>query len=216
MNNIPGNIPASCSGRPTTPDGLVIPFGNVQLADGGCDFRSHHHSKWLRCWEQALCQVCGNPPGPSPFVMLCGPRQLAQLLFDEPPVCPACARYVMLVCPMVTGQRSHYRTGDTLALRSRGHQCFDPGCDCGGWVPTPGLIAAPGGDPAHEWYAVWVRDFALAATSDGRIIGGISRPEQVIRVRLVSEPGQRHSPWLPVLDWVDRYAPPAELQEATL
>ena len=76
----PPPIPVLCARRPTTPGGLVIPYGNVQLADGGCDFRSHHRARWEACWKRLICQVCGRRIG-RPIVMLCGPRQLAQLVF---------------------------------------------------------------------------------------------------------------------------------------
>jgi len=200
-------IPATCAGRPTTPDGLVIPFGNVQLADGGCDFRTHHNARWLACWEQRRCQVCGNRLT-VPAVLLCGPRQLARLLFDEPPLHPECARYTSRACPMVAGQRSHYRTGPVLAHRSRGGTCPDPGCDCGGWVPTPGITADPGGGSAHEWFAVYVRSYSLADTPDGRMTGGICSPADVVRVRRVSRPGRPPGPWEPVPNWLDSYTPP--------
>lgn len=202
-------IPASCTGRPTTPDGLVIPWANVQLADGGCDFRSHHNTRWLECWERGLCQVCGEKPHSRVMVLLCGPRQLRQLVFDEPPLHPACAKYVTSACPMVAGQRSHYRAGDTLANRSRGAECYVEGCECGGWVPTPGRTHGPGGDAAHEWYAVYVRGLSVAVDPGGQVLGGVCSPEEVVRVQLVSVPGVQHQPWLPVADWLDRYEPPA-------
>lgn len=199
-------IPASCAHRPLTPDGLVIPFGNVQLADGGCDFRTHHNARWLACWERGLCQVCGTRLT-LPMMLLCGPNQLAQLLFDEPPVHGQCARYVTQACPMVAGRRAHYRTGVPLADRARGQVCPEPGCDCGGWVPTPGTARNGAGDPAHEWYAVQVRDYALARTPE-RFTGGICTPEEVVRVRLVSRPGAPLTPWETVTDWRDRYTAP--------
>lgn len=206
-------IPESCAHRPTTPDGLVIPHANVQLADGGCDFRSHHNTRWIACWEQRLCQVCGDPMR-RPMVLLCGPRQLAQLLFDEPPLHPECALYVTQACPMVAGERDHYRTGAPIADRTRGARCFDPGCDCAGWTPTPGLDVSPGGGPAHEWYAVYTASYTPAIRPSGQLIGGVCQPAEVLRVRQVSEPGRRLTPWPTVVDWLDRYTPP-ETEEPT-
>ena len=200
-------IPATCTHLSITSDGLIKPWANVALSDGGCDFRSHHNTRWLACWQRHLCQVCGQPAR-LVEVLLCGPRQLKALLFDEPPLHPECARYVTQACPMVAGQRDHYRTGPVLAHRSRGGTCTDPGCDCGGWVPTPGLTVGPGGGLAHEWYAIYVRGYSLAARPDGTITGGICTPDQVIRVRLVSEPGRAYWPWLPVNDWAERYRSP--------
>lgn len=202
------SIPAACAHRPTTRDGLVVPFANVKLADGGCDFRAHHQAAWARCWRDGLCQVCGHPLT-HPIVLLCGPRQVQQLLFDEPPTHPECARYVVEACPMVAGHRARYATGPTVSARSRGSRCPDPGCDCAGWVPHPGAPAGGQGDPAHAWFAVWVRDYALAVTREQGVTGGICPPEQVLRVRQVSEPGGGPlRPWREVPDWLDRYRPP--------
>lgn len=216
MPDAPPPIPASCAARPTTPDGLVIPWANVVLRDGGVDFRSHHNARWESCWRQALCQVCGRPI-PRPIVFLCGPRQLEQLLFDEPPTHPECARYVAWACPMVAGQRERYRTGPPISDRHRGKACPDPRCDCGGLVPTPGTDARAGnGDPAHEWFAVWVTAFHLAAVTDTtrpeghRITGGACLPDDVIRVRRISRPGAALQPWetVPPAHWQARYRPP--------
>jgi hypothetical protein len=205
----PPPIPLGCAHRPTTRDGLVIPWGNVELADGGCDFRSHHHARWLRCWERGLCQVCGQPVA-APAVLLCGPAQLASLLFDEPPVHPECAVYVATACPMVAGERTHYATGPSVSERSRGGRCPKPGCDCGGWQVHPGTEqAGGGGGPAHEWFAVYVRGWALAGTVERGVTGGICIPEQVLRVRRVSSPGGgRLQPWETVPDWAAGYTAP--------
>jgi len=113
---------------------------------------------------------------------------------------------------MVAGERPRYRTGDPVAHRSRGSKCPDPDCDCGGWVPTPGIVAGPGGAPAHEWYAVYALRYALAGTADGRLTGGICTPAQVLRVRLVSEPGHAERPWPAVPDWLERYTAPNAIQ----
>lgn len=205
----PPPIPATCAARPVTPDGLVVPWGNVQLADGGVDFRSHHNARWAQCWKQGLCQVCGRHI-PRPIVFLCGPNQLARLLFDEPPVHPECARYVSWACPMVAGDRAHYRTGPTLSQRHRGKTCPDPSCDCAGWVPTPGTDRTSAGGSAHEWYAVYAGAFHLAAVTDPdqpggtRLIGGACLPGDIVRVRQVSEPGRALRPWRPVTGWLDR------------
>lgn len=200
-------IPITCAHRPVTRDGLVIPFGNVRLADGGCDFRTHHNARWLDCWQRGLCQVCGLALT-HPALFLCGPRQLSALLFDEPPLHPECARYASTACPMVAGERAHYRTGEVVSHRARGKTCPEPGCDCGGWVPTPGTDPAPSGGPAHPWFAVYARTYALAGTTDRPITGGICAPDDVLRVRQVSRVGEALNPWLPVPDWRDQYVAP--------
>lgn len=56
---------------------------------------------------------------------------------------------------------------------------------------------------------MYVTGYSLAVDPDGRLRGGACVPEQVARVRQVSEPGRRFETWRPVDDWRDRYQPPA-------
>ncbi|OIN80749.1 hypothetical protein [Mycobacterium malmoense] len=182
-------IPATCESRPTVA-GLVVPFANVRLADGGVDFRSQHESTVQRCWREGLCQLCGTTLR-RPIVFLGGPRQVAALQFDEPPLHPECAVYASQACPMVAGRIDRYATRDPVSAGPRGSICFEPDCDCGGWVAHPGLTPSPGGDPAHDWYAVYVSGFALGISEDcpGRVHSGAISPDQVLAVRHVSTPG---------------------------
>ena len=214
-------IPAAAADRPTTRDGLVIPYVNIVLADGGVDFRAQRNTRTVECWRHTLCQLCARPLRPDPIVLLGGAESLERLLFDEPPLHPACARYVGAACPMVRGDLTHYATGLELSARSRGKRCPDPGCDCDGIVPTPGHPRRPAdapARPAHAWYAVWVRDYHLAYSPQGVLIGGGCAPEDVIRVRQLSAPGAGPmTPWAAVEDWRARYRPPAaaDLQATT-
>ncbi|GAA1401820.1 hypothetical protein GCM10009613_60790 [Pseudonocardia kongjuensis] len=190
MSDVPP-IPAALAHRPTV-GGLVQPWLNVALADGGVDFRAQHQSRAAACWTRGLCQVCGNPLRP-PAVLLGGPKQLRRLMFDEPPLHPECCLYTSQACPMVSGRTEYYADRPVLSSGHRGKTCATPGCDCGGWVPTPGVAPAqPAADPAHEWFAVWVRGFSPAAMHDSpqHITHGVVRPADVIRVVLVSRPGE--------------------------
>lgn len=203
-------IPMRLQGRDLTPDGLVIPWINVQLADGGVDFRSQRDTRFVEAWAKALCQLCGQPLT-KPLVLLCGPEELEHLTFTEPPAHPECALYTVAACPMVGGHQERYATGLPLADRHRGKACPE-GCGCDGLVPTPGSGPREGtGEPAHEWYAVYAARFGLTGSPDGtRITGGYVHPDDVTRVRQVSAPGEgRLTPPRPVDDWRDRYSPPA-------
>lgn len=170
--------------------GVVIPWGNVQLADGGCDFRVQHESRIQRCWREGLCQICGNHLR-RPMVLFGGPNQVRTLQFDEPPMHPECAVYASQACPMVAGRLDAYATRDAVSSGTRGATCSTPGCDCGGWVPTPGLTQPEGGDPAHKWFALYVSDLTIAYNEDqpDRIHSCIVDVAQVRAIRLVSRPG---------------------------
>ncbi|WP_292974996.1 hypothetical protein [Mycobacterium sp.] len=182
-------IPATCEQRPTI-GGVVIPWVNVQLADGGVDFRSQHESRAQTCWTQGICQMCATPIG-HPIVLLGGPEQVAKLQFDEPPLHPECAVYATLACPMVAGRLERFADRELVSAGQRGAACTVPGCDCGGWVPTPGLEPATGGRPAHPWYAVYVSGYSLGVTANhtDRVHAGVVERAQVLAVRHVSTPG---------------------------
>lgn len=148
-------IPATCADRPTV-GGLVAPFVNITLADGGVDFRSPHQATYERCWRENLCQTCGGPLGDL-AVFFGGPRQVRTRRFDEPPLCPACAVYASQACPMVAGRQSHYADRERLAEGKRGHVCPDASCGCGGFRDSDPDAHDSSGEPAHDWYAVYVR-----------------------------------------------------------
>jgi hypothetical protein len=174
-------IPLALVHRPTI-GGFVIPWVNIRLADGGVDFRGIHNSKWQRAWTQGICQVCSEPLE-SPVVMLGGPNQLASY-FDEPPLHPWCASYTARACPMVAGRLERYAVRQHVSDGPRGQVCPEPGCNCAGW--TPHTRSGVGGDPAHEWWAVWCRTWKIAVTPEGRLLGGVPVDER--RRRLVSSP----------------------------
>lgn len=174
-------IPAGLAHRPTV-GGLVIPWVQVRLADGGADFRATHHTKWLQAWTHGLCQICGLALD-TPVVLLGGPAQL-EAYFDEAPLHPWCAAYATKACPMLAGRLQRFADRQHLSEGHRGQTCPDPGCQCGGW--TPNTTTDRAGEPAHPWWAVWARSWTLAATPDGRLLGGA--PAGELRRRLVSTP----------------------------
>jgi hypothetical protein len=179
-------IPARLAHRPTV-GGLVQPWMNVALADGGVDFRSHHRSRAQLCWAENRCQVDGELLT-RPAVLFGGPNQLRRLLFDEPALHPECAVYASKACPMVAGQLTHYAAHGIVSAGPRGQRCPDPDCDCGGWVqndPPAGLAGAP----AHPWYAVYVSGYTPAMNLRGELFGGVVHPDEVLKVLLVSTPG---------------------------
>jgi hypothetical protein len=195
-------IPASLAHRPVR-GGLPQPWANVQLADGGVDFRSPHHTRYAEAWKSCLCQSCGHPTG-DPAVLICGPRQILHRRFDEPPLCPPCALYVSKACPMVNGHTEVYPDRPRISEGHRGEKCTDPGCDCGGWqVTDPEHSADQGGQPNLPWYACWIHpcDYTVTAHKivtrcsdkgcehERLIVNGCLLNVPPLKVYLVSEPG---------------------------
>jgi len=195
-------IPLSLADRPVR-GGLALPWVNVELADGGVDFRTAHHARYAEAWTGCLCQSCGNPTGDR-AVLVCGPRQILNRKFDEPPVCPPCAPYVSRSCPMVSGRTEIYPERPKVVTGHRGGKCPDPSCECGGWVETdPEHSADMGGQRALPWYACWIRpgDYTVTAHKtitkcadlgcehERLIVNGAILNADPLKIVLIAEPG---------------------------
>jgi hypothetical protein len=195
-------IPASLAHRPVA-GGIALPWVNAELAGGGVDFRSPHTAKYERAWKQCLCQSCGGPATPRP-VLVCGPRQVLTLRFDEPPTCPPCAVYASQACPFVSGKSDTYPERRRLIEGRRGEKCPDPSCACKGWTTTdPEHSADMGGQPNLPWYACWISppDYILTAhvittrcADEGHehkrtLINGAMLTRLPLKIQLLSEPG---------------------------
>jgi hypothetical protein len=199
-------IPVTCAHRPTI-GGLVKPWVNVELADGGVDFRGAHRTKAELAITGRLCQVCGTGLRHL-IVLLGGPDQLRHLMFGEPPLHPECALYTTHACPMVAGRMLSYPDRPRLAEGPRGATCFEPGCDCGGWINhDPGN---GGGEPAHPWYAVYTRGYTWCRDQH-HSLQVLTTPAVVRKVRLVSRPGEGRC-WRTVPDALAGYQPPQFLE----
>ena len=196
-------IPASMAHLPVR-GGLAQPWVNAQLADGGTDFRSPHTARYEQAWKRYLCQSCGQSTGPR-AVLVCGPRQLLTLRFDEPPVCPPCAGYARAACPFVSGRAVAYPGRLRLSEGHRGQKCFDPSCECGGWTVTdPEHSADMGGQPNLPWYACWIPRGKYTVTvhvittrcpdkgceHERMVVNGAMLTSLPLKVQLLSVPGQ--------------------------
>ncbi len=160
-------IPMSCQHRPTV-GGLVAPWINTVLADGGVDFRMPRRVLYKQALDESLCQTCGQQLPPV-CVVFGGPNQLHNNHFDEPPLCPPCAVYASTACPMVAGRQPRYANRATISQGPRGHVCPDSSCQCDGYsAALTNQLDGPrglGGEPAHPWYALHVRTGAWQITA---------------------------------------------------
>lgn len=204
-------IPAACAHRPTI-GGLVRPWVNVELADGGLDFRSQHRARAELAITKQLCQVCGRPLH-RPNILLGGPDQLRTLTFSEPPLHAECAVYTSYACPMVAGRMDHVRTTAPLAQGPRGAVCATPGCDCGGWVSTEPADVSTETPQPRPWYALYTSGYTSVRDQHGKLLA-ITSPAAVLRVRLVSRPGEGRV-WVSVADALKDYEAPTFLTPNT-
>lgn len=205
-------IPATLAERPTV-GGLVIPWVNVRLADGGVDFRGQHRARAEQAIARALCQVCGQPLDPDRAVLLGGPAQLRSLLFGEPPLHPTCAAYTARACPMVAGRMTHHPDRPQVSHGPRGQACPTPGCDCDGWISAPGP-ERDGARAADPWWALIVSAYTPIRDQHGQLLA-MCTPEQVRGARLVSRPGEGyHWKSIPVAEALRDYTAPLLKQVA--
>jgi hypothetical protein len=197
-------IPASCGDRPTV-GGLVAPFINIRLADGGVDFRSPHNKSVERCWVERLCQTCGKPLVHRAY-LFGGPRQVSKRHFDEPPLCVPCAVYASQACPMVAGRQPFYADRERLVDTRRGHRCADVTCGCGGFIDTFPDSRDVSGEPAHAWYALLIRpgqwtvtvtdvefrcsDRVCTKLHSRRVVNGAFLAGNPLKIMVVSRPGE--------------------------
>jgi hypothetical protein len=196
-------IPATCEHRPTI-GGLVRPWVNIELADGGIDFRGQHRARAEQAITGHLCQVCGNKLR-HPIVLLGTEDALHQLMFAEPPLHPECTVYTSHACPMIAGRMTHHPARQPLAQGPRGARCPTPGCNCGGWVNHS--TSGQGEElPAQPWYAVYVATYTYLRDQNGTLLA-LATPAVVLRVRLVSRPGEGRV-WVPVADALKTYKAP--------
>jgi hypothetical protein len=173
-------IPQQLAHRPTL-GGLVVPWDAPELADGGYDFRGTHTRKAVQCWTEGRCGMCGEQFGPPPFVFL---TTDIDIYVSAPPMHPVCAAYVMKACPIVSGRQSHFSDRPPLAAGHRGEKCFEPGCDCGGWVQED--VGDQGGQPNKQWFAIWAYSWSIAVNDAQQVLGGV--PTNVRKVRPVPTP----------------------------
>ena len=202
MTDIRPPIPVSCAARPVV-GGLVAPYVNLRMADGGVDFRSPHQTRYEECWTKGLCQTCGGVLA-GLAVLFGGPNQVRDRHFDEPPLCAPCALYASRACPMVAGRQERYADRDRVSEGHRGGTCPDPGCECGGFRPADPAQPDHRGDPAHPWYALYVRPGSWQVTAyqtvtrcsdlgcehERTMVNGCNLTAEPVKVILVSAPGE--------------------------
>jgi hypothetical protein len=83
-------------------DGLALPYVNTRLADGTTDPVAMNPARFAQCWMEGLCQLDGQDiDADGGAVLIGGPDQLRDLVFDRPPLHPECAVYVTQACPVL-------------------------------------------------------------------------------------------------------------------
>ncbi len=156
-------VPQHLSDRPTQ-GGLVVPWISVELANGSFDLGNMHNTRVNTCFIRRLCQICGERIGDLAVFFL-STNGLEDMVAGEPPLHPECAAYSKRACPMVAGQMNHYRKTPTRTQGHVGKTCPTPGCDCGGWVSTPGN-GQNAGRPAEAWHMVWCNDYDITVPDE--------------------------------------------------
>jgi len=160
----------------------VVPFITLQHHDGKAALGLVNSDLVERCLRQRRCSVCGKVIA-SRMVFLMRQFDLARKCSAEPALCPPCAAYSQIACPMVAGYMEHYRKSVTPFVE---RQCDDPACVCRAWTAPEGSSARLGA-PAEQWYALWTMRYRLIRDSDGRLAAGFTGL-RVLALREVGRP----------------------------
>lgn len=164
----PPPIPIHLAGFPTVGE-LVVPFITLRHRNGKAALGLVDGDRLEQCLRQRRCGVCGQVME-SRMVFLMRPFDLARKCSVEPGLCPPCAAYTQVACPMVSGHMAHYRES-VSSFVSR--HCDDSDCMCTAWSP-PERSSSRFGAPAEPWYALWTIRYHLIRDSDERLAAGFA------------------------------------------
>ncbi|MFI8462042.1 hypothetical protein [Kitasatospora sp. NPDC085464] len=186
MNRIP--IPLRCINQPRVGDRVVLwialqpqreaTFAGCPVpAQGRVLFGNVDRGRRDRAIRELLCQVCGQRLG-GRAVLIVRPADVQHGYTAEPALHPECAAYAVRACPVLSGEKSHYRAHTAPVDRLEDE-----------WAPAHDESARQGA-PVEE-YSSWLVETGQlrpAVSEDGELqgvkLGGI----KPLRVRLV-----RHS-----------------------
>jgi len=100
-------LPPGIAKRPRDPRGFPITFVTLIQSDGRPDFTTIDGRQILRCVQEHLCGMCGEPlAGPMAFIG--GPLAIEHRNFLDPPMHVECAEYAMRVCPHIAIPTARY------------------------------------------------------------------------------------------------------------
>lgn len=92
---------------PVDERGYPVPFF-VAWMDGRPEFRLSDPKKWLACYRDRLCWVCGQPLGVH-FAFTIGPMCAINRTTAEPPEHRECAEWSVKGCPFLVKPQMHRR-----------------------------------------------------------------------------------------------------------
>lgn len=105
-------IPRQLRNRPRDSRGYVIPWLVVIDANGIPDFRVSDEQRRRLCLTTRLCGLCGSTIQ-GEYVFIGGDKCVESLLYFDPPMHEACARYARRVCPFLAYSGKEYNLKPT-------------------------------------------------------------------------------------------------------
>lgn len=120
---------------------VPVPYFNV-MPDGTVNFTGINAQTVLKCAEERLCGICGEPLDYW-IAFIGGPISLANRAYTDPPMHRECAEAAVKYCPHIN-RRVHRRTPD---------EKFDPDDT---WYSTLGVMDKPA-----EWVIAITRSYDI-------------------------------------------------------
>jgi hypothetical protein len=176
---IPPPIPLHLADFPTV-GGLVVPFITLQHRNGTAALGLVDNTRLEFCLREQRCGVCGAVIQDR-MVFLMREADLVRKCSNEPALCPPCAAYTQLACPMVSGYMAYYRKSVAPFVSRR---CGDDHCLCWAWI-TPTAPSARLGGRAEQWHALWTLQYNLIHDPEGRLAAGFEGL-RVLKVREIT------------------------------
>jgi hypothetical protein len=160
-------IPIHLTEFPTV-GGLVVPYITLRHRNGAAALGLVDYNRMVHCFRERCCGVCGEPVA-GRLVFLMRSFDLARSISSEPGLCPPCAAYTQLACPMIAGCMAHYRQSAPTFVTRR---CDDPECECRLWGAVP--QSKRYGASAERWFALWTIQYRLVRDQRGNLAAGFA------------------------------------------
>ena len=176
----PPPIPVHLAQFPTI-GGLVVPFITLQHRNGRAALGVVDARRVELCLHERRCGVCAQVLT-NRMVFLMRQSDLHRKCSVEPGLCPPCAAYTQVACPMISGYMARYRESVSPFMRRR---CDDPACLCVAWS-SPETSSARLGATAEQWYALWTQRYQLIHDDDGHLAASFAG-QRVLAIREIRQ-----------------------------
>ena len=202
-------LPARMQSLPIDDRGYPVPYF-VAWLDGKPDFRVTDPRKWMRCYREQRCWVCGDVVGKYKTFVI-GPMCAVNRTTAEPPCHVECAVFSATACPFLTLPKAQRREANLPTntkdmpgvglLRNPGVTCLWTTLQFEAFKVDNGVLIRLGDPTSVAWYAEKQhanRTQVLASIDSGMpILRKMAEEEGPQSIAMLDQYYQRMLPLLP-------------------